>query len=163
MRVAVLSCSLTASVGLTAGLAAVAVPASAASTPIHVIGSVGGSWTQNARPGLPDTGGTYVLSGKGRTNYGATKASGQAHGTGFIQNARCTAALSLGGKTGRVTVDIMSTATVHGGNTCQGGYAFTWTVEKGTGTGTLAGRTGHGTGYLNVTASNTFTARFDKS
>ena len=158
MRRTAVLCSFAAA----AALAGQAAPASATTTPIHVIGSINGSWTQQVRPGLPDTGSTYVLSGKGRTNYGPTKATGQAHGTGFIATGYCTATLSLGGTTGRVTVDITSTKSVHGGDSCQGGYAFSWKVEKGSGTGTLAGRGGHGTGFLDVTATKTFTARFDK-
>jgi len=159
MRRSVLTCT-----GVGAGVAAIvaASPAGAAGTPIHIVGSVAGTWSQQARPGLPDTGGTYVLAGKGRTNYGMTKASGQAHGTGFIQNAHCTATLSVGGPAGRVMIDVTSTSTVHGGNACQGGYPFTWTVEKGSGTGQLSGRTGHGTGSLDVTTANTFTATFTR-
>ena len=161
-------CSATASALATAGAlasAAVLVPASpagASGTAIHLIGSLSGTWS--AHPGVPDTGATYLLTGRGRTNYGATKATGQARGTGFIRSGRCTATLTLAptaGK-GRVTVDITSTATVTGGNSCQGGYRFAWTVEKHSGTGQLAGRPGSGTGTLDVTAANTFTVRFDR-
>ena len=139
-----------------------AVPAAAAGTPVHLIGSASGSWTTSVRPGVPDAGATYTLTGTSHTNYGGGKVSGVAHGTGFIQNAHCTATLSIGGTAGRTTIDITSTTTVHGGNPCQGGYPFTWTVEKGSGTGQLAGRTGKGSGTLDVTDAKTFTARFDR-
>ena len=142
---------------------ATALPAAGAAAPVHLFGSASGSWTTSVRPGVPDAGATYTLTGTSHTNYGTGKTTGTAHGTGFIQNAHCTATLSVGGPTGRTTIDITSTATVHGGNPCQGGYAFTWTVEKGSGTGQLAGRTGHGTGSLDVTTANTFTARFSRT
>jgi hypothetical protein len=137
-------------------------PAAATAPPIHIVGALSGTWS--ARPGLPDTGTTYTLTGTGRTNYGATRVTGQARGTGFIREGRCSASLTLAptaGK-GRVTIDVTSTRTVPGGDTCQGGYAFTWTVAKGSGTGQYAGRSGRGTGYLDVTRANTFTVRLNK-
>lgn len=140
-----------------------AVPAGATGTAIHLVGSASGSWTTNVRPGVPDAGATYTLAGTSRTNYGGGKVRGVAHGTGFIRNAHCTATLSIGGSTGRATIDITSTTTVDGGSTCQGGYPFTWSVEKGSGTGQLAGRTGKGSGTLDVTATNTFTVTFSRS